>query len=283
MNVRGEIIVAKNEREVEEWAASKQASKVPFKEHKCLTYYITKDGTLFVCNRIRTRAEYSIYKKRPSPSLVSGHGDMYKMIRDGQECSVFAVRLVFCTFVLGYWSDSVHIVFKDGNCEHIHPDNLAESEVRLNKNRMEQLSAVYKREFNAMVHNVQYFAKIEEQDAKDAVQDAFISLCSKEEDENYFQFFCQRWASMAQKYGMLYWQRVLINEDLCGGGVEVECSMDITWHLNDIQRRVLSMTAEGMSTSSIAEDLGIHRNTVGKILRAAREKMKRYLSTDKYL
>lgn len=277
MNVRGDILVMKTMNEVEEWART-HAAMVPFPFHKRLTYYVSQDGILYACNRVRMSGQYLIYQERPKESIVSGQGIFYHMMRDGSQHSVSAARLVYFTYVLGYWDDSVHIVFKDGNCEHVHPDNLVEREKPLNVERMRLLADLYAREFRKIAHEVQWALNIDMEDAKDATQDAFLSLCTKCDDEK-IPYFGAKWMVMAKKYGMLAHDRVLLNEDI-NGSYDIECSLDILKNLTEPQRQVIIMTADGMSLREIAEELGIAHTTVRRRLDDARAIMKNYLSTD---
>lgn len=107
-------------------------------------------------------------------STGKGHGK-------GCEKWIDARLLVYCTFCVGHWDDSLTIESVNGRASDIRPDNLVEHLETIPQEwteRISKYSFIYEKDFNEVVRHVQWDCGISKEDAKDVVSTTYIWLCT---------------------------------------------------------------------------------------------------------
>lgn len=204
---------------------------------------------------------------------------------------VKAEKLVYCTFVLGEWNDDIELDFKDGNQKNVRLDNLVERGEYLTEEsaqRMAKYADVYQRYFNYVAKYIAFQLEIDIEDAEDLTSKSFIYLCA-EERRKEIDDFVALWMYYAKKKAQSFWlwkckPRVgkldemewLIKKNDTPFGLDIlEVLPDERWKI------ALREQAEGYSQQETAEELGMAIGTVQSFRKAARDYMRKYLSTDK--
>lgn len=291
MNIRGEKYECKTEVQAIEWMQEKVGKRVKrcvYPTRPELNYYITRDGIMFACRYFPIPDKYVVHQV-PTQKLSKVDGIVYRMYSTEGEVSKVAARLVYCTWVLGYWSENTKVVFKDGDKYNICVENLELRQQKLTRymaERMQQFKDIYRRSFRQIAHDIQWQLMIREDEAKDYTQDAFLKMiekCSNEKEP----YFVQQWVVMAQKMAM---QSISerdklknIDDSLYEQGrmdvYQVSSLLDI---LKDKkQRKILEMVADGYSQLEISKIIGSTKKFVWYNLKKARTILKDYLQTDK--
>lgn len=291
MNIRGEKYECKTEVQAIEWMqekVDKQVRRCVYPTRPELNYYITRDGIMFACRYFPRHDKY-VAHQCPTKQAGKVDGIVYRMYSTDGEVNKVAASLVYCTWVLGYWSENTKVVFKDGNKYNICVDNLELRQQKLTiemADRMQQFKDIYRREFRQIAHDIQWQLMIREDEAKDYTQDAFLKMiekCSKEKE----QYFVQQWVVMAQKMAMqaINERDKLKNIDnsLYEQGrmdvYQVSSMLDIL--KDQKQRKILEMVADGYSQLEISKIIGTSKRVVWCNLQKARTILKDYLQTDK--
>ena len=294
MNIRGQKYETKTEEEALAWIneqAGKEMRRCVFPTRPCLNYYISRDGLLYGCRYFWRAKKYVAYQCHPKTDRKAD-GVIYNLFTPDGEANKLAARLIWCTWVLGYWSDKVKVRYKDGDRNNIDLSNLAElnEEWKIRKEHAEEMRKfenIYRREFKMMVHDVQYRSNIRKEEAQDAVQEAFIAITRKHDGN--IEHFCANWFVMAQKIAMNYIQQKENFTSLEYESVEKATgrweSSSVTPILAPIKdekdRRALELVAQGATITEICEEIGISRTNITRRLHRAREICKDYLSTDR--
>lgn len=294
MNIRGPKYETKTEEEALAWIneqAGKEMRRCVFPTRPCLNYYISRDGLLYGCKFFVRAKKYIAYQCHTKTGKKAD-GVMYNLFTPDGEANKLAARLIWCTWVLGYWSDKVKVRYKDGDRNNIDLSNLAElnNEWKIREehaDEMRKYEDIYRREFKMMVHSVRYKIGITEEDAKDAVQDAYIAATRNHDGK--IEHFGANWFVMAQKIAMNYIQQKETFTSLEYESVEKATgrweSSSVTPILAPIKdekdRRILQLVADGATGTEICEEIGIARSNLIRRLHRAREICKDYLSTDK--
>lgn len=295
MNIHGLKYEAKTEEDATAWIvnqAGKEMKRCVFPTRPCLNYYISKDGTMYGCKHCVRAKKYIAYECRPKVGRMA-KGMLYSLYTTDGEVNKLAARLVWCTWMLGYWSEKIKVRYKDGNCHNIKLENLAELDNKWkireeHSEKMKRFEKIYKQEFDIIVQGVCNRMGIPEEDAQDCVQEAYISV-SQNYDRN-IEYFAAKWTVCAQKKALDYMERqkTMLQIDILQGGWR--CGKwdnydDVSKILNQIKnkkdRRVLELVADGATYTEIMEEVGITRQYIATRLRRARGVCKAYLSTDK--
>ena len=183
MNIKGPQYETQTETDAVAWItrqAGKEMKRCVFPTRPCLNYYISRDGLLFGCRHMLFKKKYVAYMCHPKPNQKAD-GIIYDLSSPDGSRHKLAARLIWCTWVLGYWSEKVKVRYRDGDPNHLELDNLVElnNDLKIRDEHaetMHQYEDIYRREFKMIVHDVRYKMNIEEEDAKDAVQEAYIAI-----------------------------------------------------------------------------------------------------------
>lgn len=294
MNIRGLKYETKTEEEAIAWIneqAGKEMRRCVFPTRPYLNYYISRDGLLYGCRYFWRAKKYVAYQCHPKTDRKAD-GVIYNLFTPDGEANKLAARLIWCTWVLGYWSDKVKVRYKDGDRNNIDLSNLAElnAEWKIREEHAEEMRKyedIYRREFKMMVHDVRWKIGILEDEAKDAVQEAFIAITRKHDGK--IEHFCANWFVMAQKIAMSYIQQKdtfrpidYIPNDITTGKCDRYNVLNILTPIKDEKdRRALELVAHGATMTEICEEMGISRTNLTRRLHRAREICKEYLSTDR--
>ena len=294
MNIQGPKYEAKTEADALAWIdkqAGKKMKRCVFPTMPYHNYYISRDGIMYGCRCFLRAKKYVAYQCFPRKN-VHAEGPLYRMYTVDGQAHKLAARLIWCTYVLGYWSDKVKVRYKDGDPNHIDLSNLAElnEEWKIREEHAENMrkyEAIYRREFKVMVHDVRWKMGLLEDEAKDAVQDAYIAVTRNHDGK--IEHFCTNWFNMARKIALIYVQPKDtflpiedVPDDRAPGKWDKYNVSNILAPIKDEEdRRILQMVAEGATGIEICEEIGIARSTLTKRLHRAREACKAYLSTDK--
>ena len=262
-----------------------------FPTRPCLNYYISRDGLLYGCRYFWRAKKYVAYQCHPKPG-IKAKGMMYGLFTPDGEANKLAARLIWCTWVLGYWSDKVKVRYKDGDRNNIDLSNLAElnEEWKIREEHAEEMRKfenIYRREFTSIVHDVRYAIGILEEEAKDAVQDAYIAITREPKFDG--ECFTARWVRMAQKIAIGYIQHkdtfrpidCIQNERETGQWDNYNTSTILAPIKDEKERRALELVAQGATGTDICKELGVSRSNMVRRLRHARAICKAYLSTDR--
>lgn len=290
MNIKGKKYECLSEFDAIEWIQNDIGQMV--KRCVCPTlpennYFITQNGILYGCRYFPRPKKYVVHQVKKCEKAIFD-GILYHICTiDGVKRET-AERLVYCTWVLGYWSKNIKLIFKDGNRNNVCLGNLELRQQRITSDmsdRMQQFSHLYRKEFNCIVHNVAWTMMIREDDAKDYVDDTFIKLVgdSSLTDE---QEFIQKWVRLAQKTALqviqIYERRKNIDFlDWQNGTNDTYVITNLLDVLKDKkQRKVMELVADGYSHREIGNMIGLTRSGVQHVLEKARVILKKYLSAD---
>lgn len=294
MNIGGLKYETKTEEDAMAWIkeqAGREMRRCVFPTRQCLNYYISRDGLLYGCRFFWRAKKYVAYQCTPKKGRKE-EGVMYGLYTQDGEAHKLAARLIWCTWVLGYWSDKVKVRYKDGNRNNINLNNLAELNIEWkireeHAEEMRKFEEIYRREFKNLVHYIRYKSGISEEDAKDVVQDAYIAVTRNHDGKT--EHFCANWYVMAQKIAMSYIQQNEAFVSLEYESVEKttgrwECSnaTPILAPIKDEKdRRALWLVADGATITEICEEIGMSRTNITRRLCRTRKICKDYLSTDR--
>jgi RNA polymerase sigma factor (sigma-70 family) len=294
MNIQGPKYETKTEADALAWIehqVGKKMKRCVFPTRPCLNYYISRNGIMYGCRWFWRAKKYVAYQCFTRKN-THAEGPLYRMYTVDGQAHKLAARLIWCTWVLGYWSDKAKVRYKDGNPNHIDLSNLAElnEEWKIREEHAENMrkfEAIYRREFKVMVHDVRWKMGILEDEAKDAVQEAFIAI-TRNHDGN-MQYFGANWMVMAQKIAMSYIQQKdtfrpiddVPNDRATGKWDRYNVSNILAPIKDEKDRRALELVAQGATITEICEEIGISRTNITRRLHRAREICKDYLSTDR--
>lgn len=296
MNIKGERYETQTEQDAIEWItrqSGREMKRCVFPTRPCLNYYISRDGVMYGCKHFVHAKKFVAYKCNPKEGRKA-QSVLYSIFTpDGESCKI-AARLIWCTWVLGYWSDKVKVRFKDGNRYHIDLSNLAElnNEWKIREEQaknMQRFEAIYRREFRRIARDVHYTIGILEDEAKDAVQDAYIAITRDIKFDG--EYFIERWVRMSQKIAIGYIQHKETFRPIdCIQSERETCRWDnynastiLIPIKDDKERMILELVAQGVTGTDIAKELGISRSNVVQRLRHARGICKAYLKSDREL
>ena len=297
MQHKGEIFRCETEQEAVTWMeqqAEREMRLCVCPSTQDYNYDISTDGILYTCHYCHTLKRYEAYKMEQRTSNINDGkqnkelGIRYKITSHKRDKIVFAARLVYCTYVLGYWDEDFVIMYKDGNPNNINPDNIAE---RTNytltdehAEMMNNLLPIYSRNFIRIQNYVQYLRRITIDDAKDCTEEAFLILLARI-TKNEMEMFLPAWINMAAKMSRKYVELRMKTCDLDAIEFKVH---DRAYEINllDIledeqQREVMKLIAQGYSQSQAGEILNMTKRQIGVRQRKASAILRDYLKTDK--
>lgn len=293
MYIRGLKYETPDEADAVAWItrqAGQPMKRCVFPTRPSLDYYISGDGIMYGCIHCPNRHKHIAYPMALRTNGKSGC-PVYRMYTANGTTSKLAARLIWCTWVLGYWSDKVKVRYKDGDKTHIDLANLAElnNEWKIREEHAENMRKyedIYRREFKLMVHFVRHKMGILEEEAKDAVQDAYIAV-TRNHDGNMQQFGAN-WMVMAQKIAMSYIQQKdtfrpidYVPNDRATGRWDTYHVTPVLAPIKDAtDRRIMMLVADGASQREIGEELGISLRAVVYRLHNARAICQRYLRSE---
>lgn len=262
-----------------------------------INYYISTDGILYTCQYHHTLNIYEAYSMlQRIPKLDEERrgllhmGVFYKLSSNGNVKIAQAAKLVYCTYVLGYWDEGINILFKDGNRCNIELSNLAEQKkytlTDKHADKMRVLLTEYIDHFKRIQDYVQYKEFLSVDDAKDCVEDAFLILLDKIHGKD-IEHFTGYWIVMAAKMAFGYAQRRIRHRNIDSiefglGNTDIPYEINLLDVLEDSeQRKVMGLVAEGYSQFEIGKMTGLTKRQVQIRQGKASQILRDYLKTDK--
>ncbi|MBQ7531865.1 MAG: sigma-70 family RNA polymerase sigma factor [Paludibacteraceae bacterium] len=256
-------------------------------------YYIGKDGTLFASRYYNEARYYLVYRIYPVVSQFFRNKDKaYTLASTERIEGVLVQRLVYCTFVLGYWDTKTSILFKDGNHQNCHIDNLTakvtagiDSLTGKDADAMRTYQQDYTKHFPTICNYLRWFARLNKQEAEDCTQDAFIRIVEEVARLNR-DHFVGYWIVMARKMSLQYVRQRLIHVDIDSTKPlwtrAPECGIDLLSILpNETHREIIMLMADGYTMTQVGDMLGMSKSQIDKRQIKAKRILRDYLKTDK--
>lgn len=250
-----------------------------------MCYYITESGDVFSCKQCNSRGVFRIHKLHPR--IYPDVGISFRMQGIDGQVDMIVHKLLYCTYVLGYWDDKLKIHMKDGDRCNIRLDNMERVDNIQNPQlgkRMEQAAVVYAQSFGYISHYIEYEYYMRREDAQDIVQDAFVALCNGYGDVSNF---AAKWMEYSKKAanGFCAKSAQFCNiEDMQNARMSVrqpEACADILAACKDQnQRRLLQLAADGYTLREMSQETGINLTYISEILHDARAIMRKYLRNE---
>ena len=255
-------------------------------------YYIGKDGTMYSSIYYNEARYYLVYRINPEVTQFFRNKDkVYTLSSSERIEEVLAQKLVYCTFALGYWDAKISVLFKDGNHQNCHIDNLTlnvtgiDALTSKNADTMRTYLQDYTKHFPTICNYLRYFARLNKQEAEDCTQDAFISIVEKVARLNK-DHFVGYWIVMARKMSFQYIQRRLKYVDI--DSIEPlwtrahECGTDLLSILpNEKHREIIWLMADGYTMVQVGDMLGMSKSQIDRRQTKAKRILREWLKTDK--
>lgn len=293
---KGEIFRCETEEEAVAWMEQQAERKMRLcvcPSTQDYNYYISTDGILYTCHYCHTLKRYEAYKMEQRISNINDGkrnrelGIHYKITSHKQNKIVFAARLVYCTYVLGYWDEDFVIMYKDGNPNNICQDNIAErTKYTLTDEHAEMMNnllPIYNRHFILIQNYVQYLQNISIDDAKDCTEEAFLILLARIK-KNEMERFLPSWINMAAKMSRKYVERRLKHSDIDAiefGVRDKSYEINLLNILEHEQREVMELIAQGYTQIQAGEILKMTKRQIAIRQKKASAILRNYLKTDK--
>lgn len=152
---------------------------------KNLQYFISEHGDLFSMQFIKGH----FLTRGPRKPDQAGHSKRHNggstlrlsVSVNGihREKSIHTEKLVFCTFVLGYWDENVKVEFINGHASDIRLENIRECKRVIPPEwqaQMDLFKDSYEKSFDDVVSYIYYWSCLDIEDAKDVAQSSYIEL-----------------------------------------------------------------------------------------------------------
>ena len=199
--------------------------------------------------------------------------------------------LIYCAFVLHEWQPDIELEYKNGNQFDLRPENLQlRSKVIPSEwsDRMKEQERVYAKNFNHVCNVVRYYTMLDTMDCEDAVQQAFIYLCT-----DGFKLIRHKadivgvWVNIARFRAIEYFHHV--TERMEYGMLDTVGKSDRPYELDlfdmvkgEKRRLYTRLYFEGNTPSEIAVICGADRSTVSESVSRAVQKLRKRLQADIY-
>lgn len=236
-------------------------AKVPLPEYlyaKSCEYYVSDDALCAVCIQSLKNGEYKIRKNTVHQGYSRPYMDAWTKKLDMDKC-------VWMAFNAGKWIDGIKIVHIDGNSRNCRLDNLKVESGINGCNFFYEYVDVYRKEFNGIVHYLEYtyFAYgIDREDAQDIVQDAYLYICShirtlrvenKPHFLNMWKWYCRYLARKVRfgKYRYISCELFEVHD------AEYEFPLFSFIKNEGLPRKIIKMLQQGYSAKDISELEGI--------------------------
>ena len=126
---------------------------------------------------------------------------------------------------------------------------------------------------------------IEQEDAKDVAQDAFLNMLARKHEQKARDFVAL-WIADAVQIGVNLWNKKTRFQSIDymerePGTRDVPFGMDVLSILGETNmRKCLDLQLQGASMKEIAEETGIPFKSIGTCISRAKRKLRKYLLTD---
>ena len=247
-------------------------------------YYISEKGKMYIFRPYK--GYYVLYES--TRQLNNGRTLIYYLqTTSGKHYGINIERLVYCTFVAGEYIDKLKIEFKDGNPLNFDVNNLQVKDL-LNEDcarRMGGYTKEYAKSFKYVVSYLAYFLGIDDEDARDVAQDAFLDMLARKQ-EQVARDFVALWISDAMEIGISLWKKKTRLQCIDffereARHTDVPFGMDVLSILGETNmRKCLDLQLQGASMKEIAEETGIPFSAIGTHIYRAKRKLRNYLLTD---
>lgn len=247
-------------------------------------YYISEKGKMYIFRPYK--GYYVLYEL--AQRMNNGRTPIYELqTTSGKHHTINIERLVYCTFKAGKYIDKLKIEFKDGNAMNFDVNNLQVKDL-LNEDcarRMGGYTDEYAKFFKYVASYLAYFLGIDDEDARDVAQDAFLDMLAHKQEQRA-RDFVSLWIYDAMQIGISIWKKKTRFQciDFCEretGRRDVSFGMDVLSILGETNmRKCFDLHLQGASMKEIAEDTGIPLSAIGSHIHRAKCKLRNYLLTD---
>lgn len=256
-----------------------------------MTYYVSVNGYIFgISSRIIHGKHYGYGPLKPESyrSTQTKLGVKYT-IRDGgsHEKHIWAEQLVYCTFVLGKWDETVSIAFKDGNPANVHIDNLIAYKEIIKPEWIENMKMcedIYKHNFSDVVDFIIWNCNLSRAAAKDVAQDAFIWITTNREMPDNMIGAWKHWSKFFGKNELYNITKVRYLDDIDSyfGKANKTYEIDLFGLIKDEKRReAVRLCFSGYTKQEAADLLGIKMRTLRYYYESSINYLRDYLKKDK--
>lgn len=256
-----------------------------------MTYYVSVNGYIFgISSRIIHGKHYGYGPLKPESyrSTQTKLGVKYT-IRDGgsHEKHIWAEQLVYCTFVLGKWDETVSIAFKDGNPANVHLDNLIAYREIIKPEWIENMKMyedIYKHNFSDVVDFIIWNCNLSRAAAKDVAQDAFIWITTNREMPDNMIGAWKHWSKFFGKNELYNITKVRYLDDIDSyfGKANKTYEIDLFGLIKDEKRReAVRLCFSGYTKQEAADLLGIKMRTLRYYYESSINYLRDYLKKDK--
>ena len=260
--------------------------QVVFPHNGWATYYISEDARCFGIKWHRLSNKYAAYEMSLATDVYKPNMMPQYLLRPdiGHQVKVRADRLVYCTFKLGEWRKDIQPKYKDGDRNNCKLDNLyLESEIVQDfapiRNKMEQYTKLYNDNFMMVARYINYVCRLFDLDeAKDAAQDAFIWLTSKD-----YEFNLGHWMKYGKFIGFQHLRKEGVeNIDFVPvGRMDNAYEIDVTKFINNQKaKQYFDLYLQGYEQHEIMRMLNLDPSLLSYHIRHSRKIIKEELSKD---
>ena len=255
-----------------------------------MTYYVSENGEVYgISSRIIHGKHYGYGPHKPEPyrNTQTKLGIKYS-IRDGgsHEKEIWAEQLVYCTFVLGKWDETVRIAFKDGNHANVHLNNLVAYKEIIKQEwseNMKMYEDIYIHNFSDVVDYIRWNCNLSRTAAKDVAQDAFLWITKNREMPNNMIGSWKHWSKFFGKNELYNITKVryLDNIDSYFGKSSKPYEIDLFGLIKDEKRReAVRLCFSGYTKQEVADLLGIKMRTVKYYYQSSISYLRDYLKNE---
>lgn len=249
-------------------------------------YFIGRTGQMYVCRPYK--GEYVCYickyqlnnKTTPFYEFATTNNSRLR-------CNIS--RLLYCTYVIGYWDEDVDLRFADGNSLNTHLDNIVKRERITDRaaTNMRGMEAEYKN-FNFVVYYIVFFYSLAIEEAQDIAQDAFIEMAEdgcKVFARNFVGLWIHKACQMA--INSYHIKNRIISMDQSPvqyGKTDADIDLGILSYLGHTKdRQCFELYLQGATMKEIAEETNTPFSSVGSHLRRSKCKLRKILLQDKII
>ena len=258
-----------------------------------MTYYVSEYGEMYgISSRIIHGKHYGYGPMKPLPyrSNQEKLGVQYS-IRDGgcHEQKLWAERLVYCTFVLGKWDETISITFKDGNPANVHLDNLVAFREIIKpewSENMKMYADIYQHNFSDVVDYIIWNCNLSRMAAKDVAQDTFIWITTNREMPRNMIGSWKHWSKYFGKneFHEITKLRYVENIDATFGKSNKLYEIDFFGLIkNEKHREMLRLYFQGYTRQEIAEMFGIKERMVREYYDRSIHYLRDYFKNENYI
>ena len=279
-------------KECESLMKGKELRKAVIPTIDTLTYWISDIGEMFGCQKMAT-----MFLTKPlkiEHRYKSGASIRYS-IGGGKQAQAFMQKVMYCTWVLGYWQEDLELETIDGNVYNYQLSNikLKEKEFPITlHNNLNSLQQTYKSHFlDCAWYALFVSSRIDLETAKDIASNSFYELCSADkryDNDNFVGLWKMKVKQRTLDYltyknrfeDSLYYKEDN-GEEKIGKADKEQDIVDWRKHISGNKtRQIIERWLNNDTPTEIAKDMGVTLGTVGSCITRSIQKLKQEYSKD---